>query len=90
MFGRTSASKKIIAVADVGNASAGVAILAINTEGPATVIDYERVALPFEDRSERATAIGFREIQRRKVRRDERGMRIITVHWQRADVVVGM
>jgi len=58
MFGRTSASKKIVAVAEVGSAGAAVAILATNASGPAIVIDYERVTLPFEDRTEAAMISG--------------------------------
>jgi hypothetical protein len=55
MFGRTSASKKIIAVADIGSASAGVAIVAVNEKGPAIIIASDRAAIPFENRSASAT-----------------------------------
>lgn len=58
MFGGTKASKKLVAVVDVGSASAGVGILAINTAGPTTVVEYERVTLPYEDRSESALTTG--------------------------------
>lgn len=54
MFGRTTASKKFVAVADIGSASAGIAIFEINPGGVASIVESERVVLPFEDRTESA------------------------------------
>ena len=59
MFGRANASKKLVAVVDIGSASAGVGILAITASGPAAIVDYERVTLPFEDRTESAMIAGI-------------------------------
>src|SRR5271154_2703743 len=59
MFGRSDKLKKIIAVADVGSASVGLALLAIHADAPATVLSSDRIALPFEERSEDATVRGI-------------------------------
>jgi hypothetical protein len=59
MFGRTFASKKIIAVADVGSGSAAVALLAMRANAPATVIASSRISLPFEERITDAAARGI-------------------------------
>ena len=61
MFSLRSAHKreKIIAVADIGSGSAGVAIIAISPDLPARVIVAERSRLPFEERSVEATIAGI-------------------------------
>ncbi len=51
------AREKIIAVADVGSGSAGVAIVAVSS-GPARIIAAERSRLPFEERDVEATITG--------------------------------
>jgi hypothetical protein len=56
MFGVSSASKKIIAVADVGSGSAAVALLVIQKNAPATVIAVSRTILALEERASDATA----------------------------------
>ena len=59
MFASTNASKKLIAVADVGSGSAAVAILMLHGDEPAMVIASNRVALPYEERSSDATIKGI-------------------------------
>ncbi|OGG79222.1 hypothetical protein A3A39_04875 [Candidatus Kaiserbacteria bacterium RIFCSPLOWO2_01_FULL_54_13] len=49
---------RVLAVADIGSGSAGVAIVAIVGDGPARILEAERVALPFEERSPEATVAG--------------------------------
>lgn len=50
---------KRIAVADVGSGSAGVAILSFTQGEPAKIIAAHRITLPFEERTEEATAAGI-------------------------------
>src|SRR3989344_5540913 len=50
---------KIIAVADVGSGSAGVAILRTSPNGSAQILAAERLALSFEERSPEATVAGI-------------------------------
>lgn len=63
MFGISfgHAREKIVAVADVGSGSAGVAILAIRPGLPASVIVAERTLLPLEERTRDATVAGVGE-----------------------------
>lgn len=49
---------KIVAVADIASGSAGVAIVEIESNGPARILAAERSVLPFEDRSPDATISG--------------------------------
>lgn len=51
--------EKMIAVADVGSGSAGVAIIAVGSGLPARVIAAERCRLPFEERTPEATIAGI-------------------------------
>ena len=51
--------EKIVAVADIGSGSAGVAVIAISPDRPARIISVERGRLPFEDRTIEATIAGI-------------------------------
>ncbi len=66
MFGKRLAhSGKIVAVADIGSASAAVALVAIHPGAPAEVLVAERATLTIEERSKEATiaAIGEHLVQ---------------------------
>lgn len=58
MFGAWRSSQKIIAVADIGTGSAGVALVMLKNGEPARLIAGERIVLPFEDRTRDATVKG--------------------------------
>jgi len=51
--------EKIVAVADIGSGSVGVAVIAILPDGPARIISAVRGRLPFEERSVEATITGL-------------------------------
>lgn len=59
MFGKTSIGERVVAVADIGSGSAAVALLAVGKEGPSTILCAARTVLPFENRSDDATAKGI-------------------------------
>ncbi|HUO55987.1 MAG TPA: hypothetical protein VMU27_00925 [Candidatus Paceibacterota bacterium] len=59
MFGSSHSSERIIAIADIGNGNAGIALVKIKKHEPARIIASERLSLPFEDRTSEAAARGI-------------------------------
>lgn len=57
--------RKVVAVADVGSGSVGVAILSLQPDAPAKILASERFVLPLEDRKKDATltALGDNLVQ---------------------------
>ena len=53
--------EKIVAVADIGSGSAAVAILALHSGAPATVLAASRAILPIEERTREALVAGIGE-----------------------------
>lgn len=51
--------ERIVAVADIGSGSAGVAVISVSPDGPARIISAERGRLPFEERGTDATITGL-------------------------------
>ncbi len=56
MFGSTHRSKSLVAVADIGSASAAVAVIALHESAPAEIIASHRVYLPYAERNDDSTA----------------------------------
>lgn len=57
-IGSARTREKVIAVADIGSGSAGVAILSLHKGEPARILAAERCVLPFENRDADATVSG--------------------------------
>src|SRR3989338_3517486 len=49
---------RVVAVADIGSGSAGVAIVSTQADGPARILAAERAMLPFEERTAQANVSG--------------------------------